>query len=410
MNIDNPRILEFFKDASYHDIIKKQLLTKTACVIQLYVLEGYDFASRDIGSFSDPYLFVRCGNREYSERDNYKLDEPNPKIYKMFEFTAEFPGAPSCEIEAYDYDDLFGDDLIGKTSIDLDDRFFNGDWQAIEEKPIEYRQIYHDSTSLSQGVITCWLEIEPSNKQTKKQKVWDISPEPIKDYQVRLSVYDTKDVPCEDFEGTSDVFVRCYVDDDDKQDTDTHFRCSSGAASFNYRLHFNVKSPRQNPLMLVLQAWDFDLFKSNDYICEWTIDLDEVFKNVRLTQQQVILSKTYYNAFLKKKMPAGTTLEFTSEDTFKLTTIRDDKKIQISLDLRIMPLEVAKKRPNGLGRENPNIEPFLPPPVGRIAFSLNPFTMLVSAILILPLFCSFSDLFLCCFVLTFCAMSTAPTL
>lgn len=146
------------------------------------MLEGFDFASRDIGSFSDPYMVVRCGNREFSERDNYQLDEPNPKIYKLFEFTAEFPGAPSIEIEAYDFDDLFGDDLIGKTSIDLDDRFFNGDWQAIEEKPIEYRQIYHESTSLSQGVITCWLEIEPSNKTDKEQKIWDIAPEPVKDY------------------------------------------------------------------------------------------------------------------------------------------------------------------------------------------------------------------------------------
>jgi len=31
-------------------------------------------------------------------------------------------------IKAYDFDDLFGDDLIGKTVIDLDDRFFNPIW------------------------------------------------------------------------------------------------------------------------------------------------------------------------------------------------------------------------------------------------------------------------------------------
>ena len=252
MNVDDPRLIEFFKDASYDEVIKKQLLSQTPCIIQLYVLEGFDFASRDIGSFSDPYIVVRCGGREFSERNNYQLDEPNPKIYKLFEFTGNFPGAPMIEMEAYDYDDLFGDDLIGKTSIDLDDRFFNGDWQAIEEKPIEYRQIYHESTSLSQGVITCWLEIEPSTKQSKTQKVWDIAPEPVKDYQIRLSVLDTKNVPCEDFEGVSDVFIRCYVDDNCKKDTDTHFRCSSGNASFNYRIMFDVQSPRQNPLLLVL--------------------------------------------------------------------------------------------------------------------------------------------------------------
>ena len=248
------------------------------------MLEGFDFASRDIGSFSDPYLIVTCGTSKFSERDNYQLDEANPKFYKLYEFTGEFPGAPCINISAFDYDDLFGDDLIGETTIDLDDRFFNGDWQAIEEKPIEYRQIYHESTSLSQGVVTCWLEIEPSNKANKEQKVWDITPEPIKEYEIRLSVMDTQNIPCEDFEGVSDVFVRAYFDDNDKKDTDTHFRCSSGAASFNYRLKFNVESPRKEPLLLVLQAWDFDLFSQNDYLCEWTLDLDELFKNVRMTQ------------------------------------------------------------------------------------------------------------------------------
>lgn len=42
-------------------------------------------------------------------------------------------------VEAFDFDDLFGDDLIGRTVVDLDDRFFSPDWQAMEEKPIEWR-------------------------------------------------------------------------------------------------------------------------------------------------------------------------------------------------------------------------------------------------------------------------------
>lgn len=47
----------------------------------------------------------------------------------MYEFEASFPGADPLKIDAYDYDDLFGDDLIGSTSIDLDDRFFCPEWQ-----------------------------------------------------------------------------------------------------------------------------------------------------------------------------------------------------------------------------------------------------------------------------------------
>jgi len=38
-----------------------------------------------------------------------------------------------------DYDDIFGDDLIGETVIDLEDRYFSTEWQCIKNKPIEYR-------------------------------------------------------------------------------------------------------------------------------------------------------------------------------------------------------------------------------------------------------------------------------
>jgi len=40
-----------------------------------------------------------------------------------------FPGCPMLMIDVYDYDDLFGDDLIGSTSIDLEDRYFLAKWQ-----------------------------------------------------------------------------------------------------------------------------------------------------------------------------------------------------------------------------------------------------------------------------------------
>ena len=148
---------------------------------------------------------------------------------------------------------------------------------------------------------------------------------------------DTQNVPCNDFEGVSDVYIRAYFDDNDKKDTDTHFRCSNGAASFNYRLKYDVQAPRKEPLMLVLQAWDFDLFSANDYLCEWTFDLDELFKNVRMTQQPATLNKNYYDAFLKQKMPKNFMIEFKDDDSFVLTTNKDGKAVKIRLDLRIFP-------------------------------------------------------------------------
>lgn len=55
-------------------------------IVRVYVIEGFNLSSRDIGSESDPYLKLKCGNKVYDERDNYQLDEPNPKFNKKYEF------------------------------------------------------------------------------------------------------------------------------------------------------------------------------------------------------------------------------------------------------------------------------------------------------------------------------------
>lgn len=123
-----PSLISFMEELAFTGMIKQLLTKKTEAIVHLYLIQGYEFASRDIGSPSDPYLIVRCGESEVNDCENYQNDEPNPKFMKRLDFTVDFPGAPPLEIEAYDYDLLFGDDLIGKTSIDLDDRFFNPKW------------------------------------------------------------------------------------------------------------------------------------------------------------------------------------------------------------------------------------------------------------------------------------------
>jgi hypothetical protein len=52
-------------------MISRMLLSKTKCIVRLYMIEGYEFAAKDIGSPSDPYLKIKCGAKKFNERENY---------------------------------------------------------------------------------------------------------------------------------------------------------------------------------------------------------------------------------------------------------------------------------------------------------------------------------------------------
>jgi hypothetical protein len=56
------------------------------------------------------------------------LNEPNPNFHEKYEFEGKFPGSTPLKIEVWDYDMIFGDDLIGITTVDLEDRYFNMEW------------------------------------------------------------------------------------------------------------------------------------------------------------------------------------------------------------------------------------------------------------------------------------------
>ena len=243
----------------------------------------------------------------------------DPDFYKTFEFDGSFPGCAPLVIKLMDYDDMFGDELIGSTSIDLEDRYFSPEWQSIRQKPIEFRDLYHPSSTISQGTVKLWVEIIPVAAGLKDQVQFDFTPKPSEDFEVRLVVYETRDISMMDVEGTSDVYAKAFFDPSDAKETDTHYRCTNGKASFNYRLLFNLKHPIKDPngYRLNLQLFDRDFFKSNDTIGEASIDLGPLMEDVALTKRPLTLNSAYYLNYFKDK--TRTELEFKDESSFWLT-------------------------------------------------------------------------------------------
>ena len=176
-------------------------------------------------SLADPYLILKCGKDKFDNRKEYQEDTAEPLFYKCYQFNVSFPGSPVLSIEAWDYDMFFGDDMIGVTKLDFDDRFYNKQWSGIENKPIEYRNLYHHTTAISQGVIKMWCEIDKKDSKKAGDEPMDITPEPVREFEMRLIIWKTKDIEMMDFEGTSDVYVRSFMNLEDDHLTDTHWRC-----------------------------------------------------------------------------------------------------------------------------------------------------------------------------------------
>lgn len=149
MKLTHLQILRTVVDVQSDEIIKRLLMQEARANVRVYVVRAFNLAARDNDSPSDPYVKVILGDVVHDDRDNYQTDEPSPDIYKMYEFKALFPGCPLLKVQFWDYDVLFGDDFIGETIIDLEDRYFSSDFKSFQHKPIEHRKLHHPSTEMS---------------------------------------------------------------------------------------------------------------------------------------------------------------------------------------------------------------------------------------------------------------------
>ena len=380
---------EKMKNLNKYEKLQKKLITKNSVVVRIYVLELNELAKRDTFSDSDPYIKILLNDKEViNERKNYQEDKKNCKWYKHYDIPAEIPGSSSLKLEVWDWDEILSDDLIGSTTIDLEDRYFNEDWQNMKYKPIEVRPLLHPDIEGAQGKAIMWLEMFEADT-ISKEIPWKIDPQPICELQVRFVVWETEDMEMMDIEGTSDIYVIGYIDQKENQKTDIHFRCQTGVASFNWRMLLPLRIPVQRP-KLTIQVYDKDIFASDDYICGTTINLKDIANIPKLLEMPVGLTRDFYEDLTKEEKETLGEIEFLSpeddEEGIKFwvqcykgrkeATGKGEKAGRVMCSLEILPKKLADLNVVGKGRDDPNVNPYLPPPVGRIQFTLNPFKMM----------------------------------
>ena len=89
-NIQNniSKILEHNSDIKYlskYEQLSKRLLSQQEVIVRVYILDLRNLASRDIGSESDPYIVLKCGDTIINDSKDYKNDARDTSIRKCYE-------------------------------------------------------------------------------------------------------------------------------------------------------------------------------------------------------------------------------------------------------------------------------------------------------------------------------------
>jgi hypothetical protein len=382
---------------------------------------------------SNLYLRVKLGKNVIQDSGKVCKGNNQLEFYQSFELRVELPGVSQLEVSVVERNFFGFDAVIGTTTLDLEDRWFNEKWSkgsidipkeanspkevdeklsSLKRKPVEERTLKLPSNRMPQGKITCWLDMM-TEKEAAKEPMFDISLVPPAPFELRLVLWKGRNMMSmeELTKGMNDLYLVASLISlgglDIEKETDIHWRAKNGTGSFNWRMKFNFTLPQKRP-RLRISAWDQDIFGSNDAIGESQLPLTKIFKQawkaycakVRPDPLAAAASAAKSKDGKSKGPPSSSKniIEYPPKpekgDVAVATELNDepawvklnrkDKETgltvaggEVAFQLALMEQSVADARPVGDERKEPNRDPQLPSP-DRVRWSLlHPWDMLL---------------------------------
>eukprot|EP01065_Artemidia_motanka_P035279 TRINITY_DN43190_c0_g1_i1.p1 TRINITY_DN43190_c0_g1~~TRINITY_DN43190_c0_g1_i1.p1 ORF type:complete len:1995 (+),score=668.52 TRINITY_DN43190_c0_g1_i1:104-6088(+) len=258
----------------------------TELVARVYVVRCSNLVSKDgiPPGKNDPYLELEIGNGDkasyrVSDKDGKKANTCDPEFWKCFDLPVHLPNDWRLRITVVDWDRIGSDDVIGHTTINLEDRWYSK-WRTAVPWHTEQRPLYKPSSTSwstageSQGTIEMWVDLFPKNKSVPKPLL--IAPPPPEDYELRAVVWNVSGCEMADKsvfgEYMTDIYVKGYLKGEGngrsgEQDTDTHYRSLNGEGNFNWRMKWDMTYIRHERQIVmkedgVLSALSRALFES----------------------------------------------------------------------------------------------------------------------------------------------------
>jgi len=403
-----------------------ELFMEKRVVVRLYLLKAYNLPPMDLNGSTDSYPYIQLAGTTIEDTASKVSLNLNPNFYQSYELYATIPGACNLEISLYDADTLTND-KIGTTYVDLENRFFNVEWRSYDLKPVEMRTLKLPTSSMSCGKVSLWVEMMTPAEATQVPMM-DIKPPPPEEFELRVIVWKTKDVPMKNKDGDSkvDMKVCCnFIGYESVQseagiggnnnrwdyaqsygeligmmqknvdrmgdlakdkliqagnalgvsanpgymkETDVHWWVTNGVGEFNYRmvwpLLYNTDKIEDKPMRLSVGVYDYDVGK-DDLIGEVNLDLQPLLKRAFQHRER--------NRFMQCGQPFRL-LEGAAKSWRLTFDIKKDdhKQGEVELSIEVMDHMVGLLKPAGEGRETPNANPCLPEPLRKMPWDEQP--------------------------------------
>lgn len=165
-----------------------------------------------------------------------------------------------------------------------------------------------------------------------------------------------------DFEEVSDLYVKVGLPAlDMSMNTDTHYRAPSGFGSFNWRTKFKLtvdEYSKPEQMRINFRIYDKDLLSPDDFYSDTTLDISELVNNVLMNEMRESMTGKGEDGKSRDK-------KFVLETIARDAKYRGKEPAKILVSVDCVTEKEAELSPVGIGRGDPNQDPFLPEPSGR---------------------------------------------
>ena len=352
-------------------------------LVRLYVLRGASLRPTNSAGLADPYIIAELGTRKQGERKDAINGTLYPPFFRMFEFKPQLPGAGLLKVHIYSANQSLlatdGDELIGSTEIDLEDRWYSELYvkKYQENPPLERRTLRMTREGGTQGTLEVIVEMMLQPEAARRQPLV-ITPPPPEMVELRVVIWQARKMENKKtLLAQNDLFFKVLVQGTDRlgkvflqeKSTDIHWFSSGGTGSFNYRLTWRFELPLSNP-RLKISAWNKDVVGTvDDTIGEYTEPLSRKCGELLTRLKQVRASGNKTDDVEIVEPTPDLANKGRKWVSLKHPSNKYEVKGEVEIQFSLLTVKKAEARPVGEGQDEPNRDPPLPRP-DRVTLNL----------------------------------------